>query len=72
MLVYYVLYLLSSMSSIDKRKEINSMRKIFVGVRNGGGYYDHVRGIVNIYLKDDDEDTNDTWDDDHVTYGREY
>lgn len=48
------------------------MRKIFVGIRNGGGYYDHVRGIVNIYFKDDDEDTNDTWDDDHVTYGREY
>ena len=53
------------------------MRKNLKDLRNGGGgYYDHIReGIHNIhnyYFKDDDEDTNDTWDDDHVTYGREY
>lgn len=49
------------------------MRKNFVDLRNGGGYYDHIRGgIHNYYFKDDEEDTNDTWDDDHVTYGREY
>lgn len=49
------------------------MRKNFVDLRNGGGYYDHIRGgIYNYYFRDDDDDTNDTWDDDHVTYGREY
>ena len=72
MLVYYVLYLLSSMSSIDKNERRYNMRKNLKDLRNGGGYYDHVRGGVSIYFKDNDEDTNDTWDDDHVTYGREY
>lgn len=49
------------------------MRKKMVNVRKEGGHNNHIRGgIHNYYFKDDEEDTNDTWDDDHVTYGREY
>lgn len=48
------------------------MRKNFVDLRKEGGYYDHIRGGIHNYFRDDDDDTNDTWDDDHVTYGREY